>query len=70
MDKPSLGSYCLELGDKLNAVCPSSILLPKGTGQSKFLGGDWCATQAPIHLTLSHKHADLLNTLLDNSKQH
>lgn len=41
-DKPALGSYYLDLGDKLNAVCPSCIFLLEGTGQSKFLGVDWC----------------------------
>ncbi|BDA48323.1 hypothetical protein COCOBI_11-5840 [Coccomyxa sp. Obi] len=40
-DKPALGSYYLDLGDKLNAICPSCILLLEGTGQSKFLGVDW-----------------------------
>ncbi len=40
--KPALGDYYLSLGDKLSAVCPSCILLLEGTGQSKFLGVDWC----------------------------
>lgn len=42
--KPALGDYYLDLGDKLNAVCPSCILLIEGTGQSRFLGVDWCAS--------------------------
>jgi hypothetical protein len=40
--KPSLSSYYLDLGEKLNIVCPSCILLLEGTGQSKFFGIDWC----------------------------
>lgn len=49
-DKPGLGSYYLDLGDKLNAICPSCILLLEGTGQSKFLGVDWCAPCPAIYL--------------------
>lgn len=41
--KPALGDYYLDLGDKLSAICPSCILLIEGTGQSRFLGVDWCA---------------------------
>jgi hypothetical protein len=57
-DKPSLGSYYLELGDKLNAVCPSCILLLEGTGQSKFLGVDWCAAQATTLCKQTPKRLD------------
>jgi hypothetical protein len=55
-DKPSLGSYYLELGDKLNAVCPSCILLLEGTGQSKFLGVDWCVLQPLCVYAQAHTH--------------
>ena len=41
--RSALGDYYLGLGDKLSVLCPSCILLIEGTGQSKFLGVDWCA---------------------------
>ena len=41
--RSALGDYYLDLGDKLSVLCPSCILLIEGTGQSKFLGVDWCA---------------------------
>ena len=46
-DKSALGDYYLALGDQLSATCPSCILLIEGTGQSKFLGVDWCARACP-----------------------
>ena len=51
--KPALGDYYLSLGDKLSAVCPSCILLLEGTGQSKFLGVDWCAHAFPISCAIT-----------------
>ena len=46
--KPNLGDYYLSLGDAVNEVCKSCIFLLEGTGQSNFLGVDWCARSPPL----------------------
>ena len=54
--RSALGDYYLGLGDKLSVLCPSCILLIEGTGQSKFLGVDWCVSA--LHHGCTHHETE------------